>query len=209
VPVALVQGGGDDDAAPPPIATQPTTQVTTQVVAWRTEVPADFPLVQGLPEENIYSGTPVEAREGYEPQAPGPCRGEAWDVSGSLDVLQAVYQDTEGGIERSIAVFADDAEAAARVDAFAEQAETCRGGGSTVVPLTSDLGEQSAVFANVYDDGTATIYQLVRVGNAVLSTTTTFNGGGDPTVVEETRQLEQDRSAPVVSAMCAFAADPC
>ena len=52
VPVALVQGGGDDDAAPTPIANQPTTQVTTQVVAWRTEVPADFPLVQGLHEEN-------------------------------------------------------------------------------------------------------------------------------------------------------------
>ena len=210
VPVALVQGGGDDDAAPPPIATQPTTGTGAQVVDWRTEVPADFPLVQGLPEENVYSGTPVEAREGYEPQAPGPCRGEAWDVSGSLDVLQAVYQDTEGGIDRSIAVFADDAEAAARVDAMAERAASCSDRQTTVVPLASDLGDQSLVFANVWDDGgEAYLHQAVRVGNAVLYTTAYFNGGGDPDVLEYERTLEQERSAEVVSAMCVFSADPC
>lgn len=204
VPVALTQGG-DDTRDSLPVANDPSSQV----VAWRTEVPADFPLVQGLPEENVYSGTPVEAREGYEPQAPGPCRGEAWDVSGSLDVLQAVYQDTEGGIDRSIAVFADDAEAAARVDAMAEQASTCSDGRTTVVPLTSDLGDQSLVFANVWDVGEAYLHQAVRVGNAVLYTTAYFTGGGDPQVLEYERRLEQERSAEVVSAMCVFGADPC
>lgn len=205
VPVALSQTGPDTESDPGLYATQGTDP---RAVEWRTEIPEDFPVLSGLPEENAYGGA-VEARDTYEVQAPGPCRGEAWDVTGSLDVLQAVFGDTEGGIDRSLAVFADDAEAAARVDAFAEQAETCRGGGSTVVPLVSDLGEQSDVFVNVYDDGTATYYQLVRVGNAVLHTTATFNGGGDPEVLEYTRELEQDRSAPVVSAMCVFAADPC
>ena len=205
VPVALSQSGPDAESDPGLYATDGPS---TDAVAWRTDIPQDFPMLENLPEENAYGGL-VEARDTYEVQSPGPCRGPAWDVAGSLDVLQAVFGDTEGGIDRSLAVFADDTEAATRLDAFAEQAETCRGGGSTVVPLTSDLGEQSAVFANVYDDGTATLYQLVRVGNAVLHTTTTFNGGGDPAVLEQTRELEQDRSAPVVSAMCAFAADPC
>lgn len=206
VPVALSQGGQDTESDPGLYATEGPS---TETVAWRTEIPQDFPMLSGMPEENVYSETPVEVREGYEPQAAGPCREEPWQVTGALEVLQAVAQETEGGIDRSLAVFTDEAEAAERLDAFAERAATCTDRGSEVVPLVSDLGDQSLVFAHVYDDGTANLHQAVRVGNAVLYTTSTFNGGGDPAVVEETRELEQDRSAEAVAAMCVFAADPC
>lgn len=206
VPVALNQSGPDAESDPGLYATDGPS---TDAVAWRTDVPADFPMLSGMPEENVYSETPVEVREGYEPQAAGPCREEPWQVTGALEVLQAVAQETEGGIDRSLAVFADEAEATQRLDAFAERAATCTDRGSEVVPLVSDLGDQSLVFAHVYDDGTANLHQAVRVGNAVLYTTSTFNGGGDPAVVGETRELEQDRSAEVVAAMCVFAADPC
>ncbi|WP_300645014.1 hypothetical protein [Nocardioides sp.] len=206
VPVALTQTGGSTDGDAGLVATQGPS---TDAVAWRVDIPADFPLVEGLPDTNVFSGTPVEAREGYEPQAPGPCRGEAWDVTGSLDVLQAVFQDTEGGIDRSLAVFADDTEAAARIDAMAEQAATCRDTETTVVPLTSDLGEQSLVFANVWEDGQTYLHQAVRVGNAVLYTTSFSLGGGDPAVLEDERERSQDRDSEVIAQMCTFSADPC
>ena len=206
VPIALTQGGDPTDGDSGLLATQGPS---TDAAEWRTDVPEGFPLVQGLPETNVFSGTPVEAREGYEPQAPGPCRGEAWDVTGSLDVLQAVFQDTEGGTDRVLSVFADETEAAERVDAMAEQAATCNDSETRVVPLTGDLGEQSLTFANVWDDGSAYLHQAVRVGNAVLYTTSYFQGGGDPEAVEISREAVQDRSAEVVAAMCVFAADPC
>lgn len=202
VPVALTQTGGSTDGDSGLLATQAPFE-------WRTDVPEDFPMLSGMPEVNVFSGTPVEVREGYDPQAAGPCREEPWQVTGALETLQAVAQETEGGIDRSLAVFADADEAAERLDAFAERAATCTDRGSEVVPLVSDLGDQSLVFAHVYDDGTANLHQAVRVGNAVLYTTSTFNGGGDPAVVEQTRELEQERSAEVVSAMCVFSADPC
>lgn len=206
VPIALTQGGDPTDGDSGLVATQGPS---TDAVEWRTGIPENFPLVQGLPETNVFSGTPVEAREGYEPQAPGPCRGEPWDVTGSLDVLQAVFQDTEGGIDRSLAVFADDTDAAARIDAMAEQAATCRDTDTTVVPLTSDLGEQSLVFANVWDDGQTYLHQAVRVGNAVLYTTSFSLGGGDPAVLEDERERSQDRDSEVIAEMCTFSADPC
>ena len=206
VPIALTQGGDTTDGDSGLLATQGPS---TDAVEWRIGIPEGFPLVQGLPETNVFSGTAVEAREGYEPQAPGPCRGEAWDVTGSLDVLQAVFQDTEGGIDRSLAVFADDTEAAARIDAMAEQAATCRDTDTTVVPLTNDLGEQSLVFANVWDDGQTYLHQAVRVGNAVLYTTSFSLGGGDPGVLEDERERAQDRDSEVIAEMCTFAADPC
>ena len=125
-------------------------------------------------------------------------------------MLQAVFQDTEGGIDRSLAVFADDAEAAARVDEMAERAATCRDRDTYVVPLTSDLGDQSLVFAHVYEDGgMAYLHQAVRVGNAVLYTTSYFGGGGNAAVVEDERERSQERDSEVIAAMCVFAADPC
>ena len=48
-----------------------------------------------------------------------------------------------------------------------------------------------------------------RVGNAVLYSTSYFQGAGDPAVVEAEQEREQDRSAEVVAQMCVFAADPC
>lgn len=211
VPVALVQGGGDDDAAPPPIATQPTTRPGNEAVDWRTEVPAGFPITEGLPGPDAGGRTTMGA---YEPQAIGPCGGPAWDVSDALDSLAAVYQDpSEGGLDRVVAVFADDDAATARLDALAAEVGSCRSQGQPSVAaeaLVSDLGDQSVVFVNVYvETGDAILHQAVRVGNAVLYSTATFLGAGDPDVLEYERTLEQERSAEVVSAMCVFGADPC
>lgn len=204
-PLALTQGGGADRDSLPIATDGPSPDA----VQWRTSIPEDFPLTEGMPTTNVLSGTPVETREGYEPQAPGPCGGPAWDVSGALDSLQAIFQDTEGGVDRTVSAFPDDASAGARLDELSERARSCDSRQIRVAWVEQDLGDQSVVFADVWDDGTAYLHQAVRVGNAVLYTTAYFNGGGDPDVVERTwRQAEQD-TADVVSAMCVFSADPC
>lgn len=207
VPVALSQDGGSDRDSLPIATDGPNTDA----VAWRTTVPAGFPLTDGMPDTNVLSGTPVEARPGYEPQAPGPCAGPAWDVTGALDSLQAVFQDTEGGIDRTVSVFPDDEVARDRVRTFEEQVRTCSDPrvSTDVLGGTDGESDQALVFVNAWDDGTGYLHRVVRVGNAVLYTTTFFNGAGDPAVVAETASRTDADSQVVVDAMCTFAADPC
>jgi hypothetical protein len=208
VPIALTQTGGSSDGDAGLVATQGPS---ADAVEWRTDVPEGFPVTGGFPGPEAGGRTTTGP---YQAQAVGPCAGPAWDVSGALDSLAAVYQDpSEGGLDRVVAVFADDEEASARLAELARQVETCEPQGQPPVsaePLPSDLGEESVVFVNGYDEtGEGFLHQAVRVGNAVLYSTAYFNGAGDSAVVEQTRELEQDRSAEVVTAMCVFAADPC
>lgn len=198
VPIALTQGNGPDTDGL--VATDPP-------VVWRTEVPRDFPITRGLPE-------PAQILDEHQPQAVGPCAGPAWDVSGALDSLQAIYTDpSQGGLDRTLSVFPDDTAAAAALAGLRDQVETCEPQGRPRVEaevLVSDLGEESLVFVNRYvDTGEGFLHEAVRVGNAVLYSTSSFNGAGDPAIVEQTRELEQERSAEVVTEMCAFSADPC
>lgn len=203
VPIALTQGADTDDSLP--IANDPSAAAPT----WRTSIPEGFPLTARMPKTNVYSGTPVEARADYVAEAPGPCGGEAWDVAGSLDTLQAVWQASEGGMDRTMTVYADDVAAAQRLDTLSERARSCASQDVRVNWFEEGLGEQSVVFVNTWDDGIAYLHQAVRVGNAVLYTTSYFNGGGDPDVVAQMRELERERSADLIAQMCVFSADPC
>lgn len=207
VPLALTQGGGGD-APPPPIATDGPSPDS---VTWRSEVPERFPITDGFPEGQ--PGFEVQLVDGFRPQAVGPCAGPAWDVSAALDSLQAIYTDpSEGGLDRVLSVFEDADAASAELASLREQVDTCQPEDQPRVAaalLVSDLGEESVVFVNDYGAGEAILHQAVRVGNAVLYSTSTFLGAGDPAVVEQSRELEQQRSAPVVAEMCVFAADPC
>jgi len=209
VPVALSQDG--TDARPDP-GLYATDGPSTDAVAWRVDVPEDFPLTDGFPLEDPDR---TQVLPEHQPQAVGPCAtSPAWDVSGALESLQAVYTDpSQGGMDRVVSVYEDDTTAAAALEELRTQAETCRPQGQPRVSaevLTSDLGEQSVVFVNGYDDtGEGFLHQAVRVGNAVLYSTSYFQGAGDPAVVEAEQEREQDRSAEVVAQMCVFAADPC
>lgn len=208
VPVAVSQGGDDATRDSLQVADDPTSQA----VEWRTEIPADFPLTEGMPETNGHDGSPVVARDGYEPQAVGPCSGPAWDVSDALDSLSAVYTgESEGGEDRVISVFEDEAAATARMDALFTEAGSCTSARVEVV------GEQRVVedgadvvrFVNAYDTGEGFLHQVSRVGNAVLYETTYFNGARDDTAVTTTLENAAADRATVLGAMCIFSADPC
>ena len=180
VPVALSQDG--TDARPDP-GLYATDGPSTDAVAWRVDVPEDFPLTDGFPLEDPDR---TQVLPEYQPQAVGPCAtSPAWDVSGALESLQAVYTDpSQGGMDRVVSVYEDDTTAATALEELRTQAETCRPQGQPRVSaevLSSDLGEQSVVFVNGYDDtGEGFLHQAVRVGNAVLYSTSYFQGAGDP-----------------------------
>lgn len=209
VPVALTQTGGTTDGDSGLVATQGPS---TDAVAWRVDIPANFPLTAGMPETNGHDGSPVVAREGYEPQVVGPCSGPAWDVSDALDSLSAVYTgETEGGQDRVLSVFEDEAAARARVDALAAEAASCTSDRVEVLGYQQVVEDGADVvrFVNGYDTGEGVLHQASRVGNAVLYETTYFNGARDDTAVTSTLENAAEDRARVLDAMCVFAADPC
>ena len=208
-PLAIATSGADDDRAPD-VAPAPSG-------GWRQEVPADWPLASGMPEDTLVV-------DDFSAEAPGPCGDEAWSPaspSPAADALSAIYRgvDTEGSEQRTIAVYADADAAAASVEAVRDQLAACEApsGGFAIeaVEVPSALGEDSLTFVNRWYDesgeptGEAHVHQVVQVGNAVLYATGHFLGGMQPAVVDETvRDLQVD-TAYTVTAMCLFALDPC
>ncbi len=180
---------------------------------WRTSVPVNLPLLDEMPEG-------AERSPDYQQQIVGPCGGPGFTAEGALDTEDALWTDgVQASEQRAVAVYADDAAAAAAIDDVRAQLAACeqpatRGDSIFAVEATSDLGEQSYAFVNSwYSDGEQTgeahVHQLVRVGNAVLYDNANFGGAGDPAVVDLTVEQVREDSAYVVSSMCIFAADPC
>ena len=120
VPLALTQGG-DADRDSVPIATDGPSPAAAQ---WRTEVPEDFPLTAGFPADQ----SRTQVLEDPQAQAVGPCAtAPAWDVSGALDSLQAIYTDpSEGGLDRTVSVYEDDLAAVAAMEGLRTEVESCR-----------------------------------------------------------------------------------
>jgi hypothetical protein len=219
VPLTLAANGSDRSGPDP---ANPSSGTPTTVVGWQQEIPAGFPLTEGMPATNGHDGSPVTAHPGYDPQAPvAPCGSQMWEpdtLVPASDVEQAIYTgETEGGEERTLALYADDEAAREALDAIRTPlAEPC------TVPRTgiasqevgSDLGEESIVYVDRYRDGgeftgEAFLHQVVRTGNALLLVSTYFGGGGDDAVVAHTAQLVRTKTAVTVSSMCVFAAEPC
>jgi hypothetical protein len=116
-----VAAGGHSSSNPQPIP--PSTQ---QATAWVTTIPADFPLTYGMPEKNGHDGSPVEARDTYEPQAVDVCEGEGWSPEEATDVSQATYTgESEGGQDRALALYRDDRAASTALTTLTAEVEAC------------------------------------------------------------------------------------
>jgi len=209
--LAVTAGSGPEEVQPAP----------APAVSWLERVPEGFPLTDGMPETNGHDGSPVTAEPGFAQEVPGPCGTEPWTPERpvpAVDGRQAIYTgESEGGEARTLAVYADDRSAQEALDAIDEAVATCDpGSGGTVITaseLPSDLGEESLVWMNAWGDrsgptGDAHLHQVVRVGNALLLTSTFFGGAGDPAVVEATAADEAADAAGVIAAMCVFGAEP-
>jgi hypothetical protein len=195
-PLAVAVTHNRTDTTPPP--TNPSPSVT-----WVQEIPADFPLAEGLP-------TPVQTNASYDSPVTDVCAGAGWGPAGSSEVRQATYTESEGGSTHTLALYPTDGEAELALTSLDAEIQACsmqtEGKQRWVEVLPSNDGDQSLVYANHYSDGgDVDVVRLVRVGNAILQATAYSNG----VPAEDTAALVQEKSASVVDAMCVFAADPC
>lgn len=190
-PLAMAATDNRTDTTPP--VTNPSPSVT-----WVTEIPADFPLAEGLP-------TPVETDESYESPVTDVCAGASWSPAEAATVEQAVFTESEGGSTHTLALYPNDGEAELALSAVASEMQACslqtEGKQRWVEVLPSDDGDQSLVYVNHYSDaGDIDVVQLVRVGNAVLEATTYSNG----LPAQDTADAVAQDAASVVAAMDVF-----
>lgn len=206
-------GDGDVLAADGPASARPVT--------WRTSIPRTFPLTEGMPARNERTGRRVRTAPGFDSESVGPCGTTPWSPTQpakAIQGIQAVYSGTEGGSARTLALYDDPEQAGRALDAIEEAARTCDPGTEdpriAAAVLPSALGEDSLAWINRWADadgptGEGNLHEVVRVGNALLLTSVTLMGAGDPGVVDRAARTEAQQTHAVVEAMCAFASDPC
>ena len=196
VPVALFAADNRTDSSPQPARPSPS-------VTWVQEIPADFPLAAGLPR--------ATTSDSYEQQAVPVCADAAW-TPGGVDVRQAVQTESEGGWDRTVAVYATEDAASLERTQLAARVEQCAAATDGKARSTEvvDSGADALVYVDhLSGAGDMYAYRVLQVGNALLVDTTNAMGGGDPAVVQATADLIEEKSTGVVDAMCVFSADPC
>ncbi len=154
------------------------------------------------------------------------CGRPSWSATSDdpvrpADVAGASYAgESEDSQGRTLALYASDQVAAKAIDGLRAGLGFCpadpNGSGATQVydVADADLGEESFVFTQRSRDGDGflgdlSVYQAVRVGNAVYLATTYGEGGANQQVIDYTVDLMATRSAAVISDLCVFAAEPC
>ncbi|NYD40817.1 hypothetical protein [Nocardioides panaciterrulae] len=228
-PIAVVAGGGDhaDDV---PVAPSPSPSRTADV-GWRQTIPGssdDFDLT-ALPDSATFRFTvrPLPVVDdltlcGSPTFSTGAPTGPDAPVAPAVDVLGAAHGEagTDGNAGRTLALYRDDRVAAKVLDAVRHGVEACptdpNGKGAPLVYAAVDTGlpvDESFVFtqqAQMDKDLLAdlTVFQVARVGNAIYLATDHTSAGGAQVVDAEVRRLAE-WSAPVLSDMCIFAAEPC
>lgn len=241
----LLTGCGDTrptatDAEPTPSQTTPTSvppkpsttttaadeppPVPGRASALGEVIPADFPLLSGLPEDS--EAEPGQGRRGpnrtMRPIVPEAC-GERVPLPEHTDRLRAAWTNPEDGRDRQLVTFTDveDAQSYAEqlLDLFracpeeitSEETEESR----RVTVVDSDLGDFAGAASTqylLYDYPAPglTTWNVVRVGAAVL-TSVTYNEGGagaDPDQqAADQRRRDAQAIAGVVDAMSNLAED--
>ncbi len=199
-PLAILGSRGDGDASPDPAPT-PRTE-------WRQSIPADFPLGDGMPDDAVVSADPPYGEVVME--TVNLCDAEVWSAADARDLLGAVWTNgIEGGEQRTLAVYADDAAAEQAVRAF----DDAIGGGCSignqasstdVTPLNSQgtLGWVESYVREGAPSG-ARVGQLTLVGNALLLDHV-FVPEQSGAVAEQAAQTLADSASGVIEAMCVF-----
>lgn len=223
-PLAVVARGGDHAEPGPGPVDSPSPTRTVQA-EWLQAIPGDFDLT-ALPADATFAftarddsvvddltlcGVPTFSTRSSDPVGP------------AVDTAGAFYGEagTESSAGRTLALYQSDKIAAKALDAIRHGVETCPveqqpGGGAPLVrdSVPADLAtDESYVFtqqSRMDKDLLAdlTVFQVARVGNALYLATNHTSAGGPQVVDAEVRRMAT-QSAPVLSDMCVFAADPC
>ena len=226
VPVALARG--NDDAGPGPAyptgtptpsptpspTSAPTPTATAEVDGARvTSIPARFPLAAGYPDTNG-DGTPVKVNEVGGSLPLQLCGREVATDAGLLDAAQAAYTAPEDARSRDLVLY-QSGEAAAR--ALATVRSSVEGCTEETVGATDQVreeypygaGDESFAWTERFRtdgvfDTELTVYQVVRVGNALLLVTTYDGNARSGDSAAQVGRAEARDAAPVVKAMRLF-----
>ncbi|MGB0099627.1 MAG: hypothetical protein WBP61_05040 [Nocardioides sp.] len=196
-PFAVVanQGPSSDSVAP------------AGTVEWQQTIPEDLDLTPGLPGAVV--------GDDYERQAVEVCEGAGWTPEADpqpVDTRQAIHQQTEGGWDRTLAVYADQEAATQTLAGIDDRVQSCEASSADQRRSTEvvDSAAGSVTYVDhMGDAGEMFVNRVVQVGNALLVETAFSMGGGDPEVVAEAAALMTEKSAPVVEQMCVFSASGC
>ena len=229
--VAFGTGVVDRTAPEPPPASQgpsptpsdepqpsPTQAVDPDVV---TAIPADFPLAAGYPEvtgvdEELQGPAPdVETFGGVS-----ACDRALVDAAEPTARLATTFAQPEDYRARQLTTYASQADAVAQLDAFVSLHQACPretwpDSPDTVIDVApGTVGDASWTIARTYEmDGSFVpgieVVVAARVGNAILFSSESNEGGGDASAVRQSRRMGERAVAPVLDAMCVFAADGC
>lgn len=176
--------------------------------AWRTRVPAGFPLTQDLPRSD--DGMPSYAtREiGRVVDDPSFC-GKPTHLEGArIDRVGAWSSAPDRGESRVLHLYPDARTAQRRFARLEEGARSCAG---DRVSRSGLPGEQRVRVETTVTDGDhveeSAVTQVVRVGNAVLVASLSRTGpvGSMDVLVAG----QEEGLAPVAEKLCVFAASPC
>lgn len=227
VPLALSTGGDtrSQDLGP---AGDPSKIVTTDGPArpYVTEIPAGFPLTKGYPATNGNDGSPVTAVPGRRTVTPFElCGTPVWTYDGTVDLLGASYTgEAEDFRARALVLYpSDDAatetldELTAAVAACPEESTDDGGTVSVYERHDADAGGQDGelVFTQRYrmqGTGFSTglmAYAVSQVGNALLFSLESNEGGGTDDSVRISLDHLTSQSRDVAEEMCVFAVAGC
>lgn len=204
---------GPSPAPPAPSASAEATPPPESPAAdpARLDIPADFPLASADPLFGLERSF----------QDVTACERVVATTSEPLDEMSVVSSEPEDYRARKLSVYASAEEASGQMSAFLDVFGACPrqvwGDGSpdTVTEvLPSRLGEEAATVVRSSDfDGAAVpgieVVELVRVGNALLLTSESNEGGAGPDGSGPSRAHSSEEAATVVMAMCVFSDAGC
>jgi hypothetical protein len=218
-PLAL-RGGADDAGHDPGFATSsPSASVTTSTAvggAWLAAIPEDFSLAEGLPARNE-DGTDVGDLDRSRDQRIELCGTTGWSQADGLDSASVSYTAPEDTRTRSLTLYPDDTAADAALQQLQDTVAGCTSeevGGTEQVyaPFDHPAGEASYAWtqrfrtSGQFDTGLV-VHQAVRVGNALLVTSSYGEGGAGDSIDKVAEATASDADV-VVRAMSLFAEQP-
>ncbi|MCW2843194.1 MAG: hypothetical protein JWN22_1110 [Nocardioides sp.] len=223
VPLAITAGGNDHASLPPANPAPSRTTDPAVTTAWVQEIPESFPLTEGFPATNGSDGSPVTVQHPTDLGVFPPCFGLGDKRSRPAPTVDKAGVDYRGESEDQrqavLAVYQDQDTASSALTQLEEDVAGCprqSTGHKTYLfdASPSDFGEQSFTWTMRLRQGgelSSELYvvQNVRVGNAIYALSYYGAGGANPEVIDHTARLMGVNSAPVISSMCVFAAEPC
>ena len=227
VPLGLFAAGGNNPSpAPGPAEPGPSRTAEPPATQWLREVPSSFPLTEGFPATNASDGSPVTVSDRPGLDAITLCGVPAWSTTSAgpirvADAAGVTYAgESEDSRARTLAVYENDHAAEQALAGLRTALENCpvdRTGSRAPQQYDvsdADVGDEAFTFTQRSRDaagflGDLSVYQAVRVGNAVYVASYYGQGGANEQDIAHIRQLMNTDSAPVISDLCLFAAEPC